>query len=242
MTATVPLRDAARPAVALIGGTGHLGAAIARRLAHAGAPVIIGSRDAAKAATAAATLAAECGRPVGSGANAEAARAADIVILTVPFASQEATLRDIASAVAGKIVVDTTVPLMPPKVMRVQLPPEGSAAVRAQRILEEALRADGAPGDGVRMTSAFHNVAAHRLATDDPVDCDVLVFGDERAAREAVLRIVGLCGLRGLHGGALANSAAAEALTSVLIFVNKTYAADGAGLRITGDLTPPAVG
>lgn len=228
------------PSVALIGGTGHLGAAIARRLARAGAPVIIGSRDAAKAAAAAATLAAECGRPVGSGTNADAARAADIVILTVPIASQEATLRDIASAVAGKIVVDTTVPLMPPKVMRVQLPAEGSAAVRAQRILEEALRADGAPGEGVRMTSAFHNVAAHRLATDDPVDCDVLVFGDERAAREAVLRLVGLCGLRGLHGGALANSAAAEALTSVLIFVNKTYAADGAGLRITGDLTPPA--
>jgi NADPH-dependent F420 reductase len=242
MAATAPLHDAAHAPVALIGGTGHLGAAIARRLARAGVPVVIGSRDAAKAAAAAAALSAECGRPVGSGANADAARAAGIVILTVPFASQEATLRDIAGAVAGKIVVDTTVPLMPPKVMRVQLPPEGSAAVRAQRILEEALRAGGPAGEGVRMTSAFHNVAAHRLATDDPVDCDVLVFGDERAAREAVLRLVGLCGLRGLHGGALANSAAAEALTSVLIFVNKTYAADGAGLRITGDLTPPAAG
>ena len=223
---------AAGPTVAIIGGTGHLGAAIARRLARAGVAVVIGSRDAGKAAAAASALAADCGRPVGSGANAEAARAADIVILTVPFASQEATLRDIAAAVAGKIVVDTTVPLMPPKVMRVQLPPEGSAAVRAQRIL----------GDGVRMVSAFHNVAAHKLAEDGFVDCDVLVFGDERAAREAVLRLVGLCGLRGLHGGALANSAAAEALTSVLIFVNKTYAADGAGLRITGELTPPAAG
>jgi len=242
MSSTAPSYDATQTPVAVIGGTGHLGAAIARRLARAGAPVIIGSRDAAKAAAAAATLAAECGRPIGSGTNADAARAADIVILTVPFASQEATLRDIAGAVTGKIVVDTTVPLMPPKVMRVQLPEEGSAAVRAQRILEEALRADGAPGDGVRMTSAFHNVAAHKLATDDPVDCDVLVFGDERAAREAVLRLVDLCGLRGLHGGALANSAAAEALTSVLIFVNKTYAADGAGLRITGGLTPPAAG
>ena len=223
---------AAGPAVAIIGGTGHLGAAIARRLAHAGVAVVIGSRDPAKAAAAAAALAADCARPVGSGANAEAAGVADIVILTVPFASQEATLRDIAAAVAGKIVVDTTVPLMPPKVMRVQLPPEGSAAVRAQRIL----------GEGVRMVSAFHNVAAHKLAEDGPVDCDVLVFGDERAAREAVLRLVGLCGLRGLHGGALANSAAAEALTSVLIFINKTYAADGAGLRITGELAPPAAG
>ena len=242
MSATAPLPDAAQASVALIGGTGHLGAAIARRLSRAGVPVVIGSRDGAKAAAAAAVLAAECGRPVGSGTNADAARAADIIILTVPFASQEATLRDIAGAVAGKIVVDTTVPLMPPKVMRVQLPPEGSAAMRAQRILDEALRAGGAAGPGVRMTSAFHNVAAHKLATGDPVDCDVLVFGDERAAREAVLRLVGLCGLRGLHGGALANSAAAEALTSVLILVNKTYGADGAGLRITGELKPPVVG
>ena len=223
---------AAVPTVAVIGGTGQLGAAIARRLALAGAPVVIGSRDAAKAAAASSALAAESGRAVGSGTNADAARIADIVLLAVPFASQEATLRDIAPAVAGKIVVDTTVPLVPPKVMRVQLPPEGSAAVRAQRIL----------GEGVRVVSAFHNVAAHKLATDETVDCDVLVFGDERAAREQVLRLVGLCGLHGLHGGALANSAAAEALTSVLIFLNKTYAVDGAGLRITGSLTPPAAG
>lgn len=234
--------SATQAPVALIGGTGHLGAAIARRLARAGVPVIIGSRDPAKAAAAADALHADIGRSIGSGANVDAAHAAGIIILTVPFASQEATLRDIAPGVAGKIVVDTTVPLMPPKVMRVQLPPEGSAAVRAQRILEEALHAVGSGSEGVRMTSAFHNVAAHRLATDEPVDCDVLVFGDERAAREAVLQLVGLCGLRGLHGGALANSAAAEALTSVLIFVNKTYAADGAGLRITGDLVPPAAG
>lgn len=232
MTSSAPLQDAAQASVAIIGGTGHLGAALARRLARAGVPVVIGSRDAAKAAAAAAALAAVCGRSVGSGANADAARAADIIILTVPFASQEATLRDIVPAVAGKVVVDTTVPLMPPKVMRVQLPAEGSAALRAQRML----------GEGVRMTSAFHNVAAHKLATDDPVDCDVLVFGDERAAREVVLRLVGLCGLRGLHGGALANSAAAEALTSVLIFVNKTYGVDGAGVRITGELAPPAAG
>jgi hypothetical protein len=92
------------------------------------------------------------------------------------------------------------------------------------------------------MTSAFHNVAAHKLARDGVVECDVLVFGDERAAREVVLRLVEHCGLRGLHGGALANSASAEALTSVLIFLNKTYGADGAGIRITGELKPPAAG
>ena len=218
--------------IALIGGTGALGAAIARRLAKAGESVIIGSRDPAKAAAAASALQAETGRPVQGLGNAEAAAAASIIIVTVPFASQETTLAEIASGCRGKIVVDTTVPLMPPKVMRVQLPLEGSAAVRAQKLL----------GEGVTVVSAFHNVAAHKLATDAIVECDVLVFGDERAAREQVLRLVAQCGLRGLHGGALVNSAAAEALTSVLIFLNKTYAVDGAGVRITGQLTPPAAG
>ena len=153
--------------------------------------------------------------------------AGDIVIVTVPFAAQEATLADIAAHVAGKIVVDTTVPLVPPKVMRVQLPPEGSAAVRAQALL----------GEGVIVVSAFHNVAAHKLAKiGQDVDCDVLVFGDDKAARGRVVVLAGDMGLRGVHGGALANSAAAEALTSVLIFVNKTYQVDGAGIRITGQL------
>jgi hypothetical protein len=218
--------------IALIGGTGALGAAIARRLAKAGESVILGSRDPAKAAAAALALQAETGRPVQGLGNAEAAAAASIIIVTVPFASQETTLAEIASGCRGKIVVNTTVPLMPPKVMRVQLPLEGSAAVRAQKLL----------GEGVTVVSAFHNVAAHKLATDAIVECDVLVFGDERAAREQVLRLVAQCGLRGLHGGALVNSAAAEALTSVLIFLNKTYAVDGAGVRITGQLTPPAAG
>jgi NADPH-dependent F420 reductase len=218
--------------IALIGGTGALGAAIARRLAKAGESVILGSRDPAKAAAAASALQAETGRPVQGLGNAEAAAAASIIIVTVPFASQETTLAEIAAGCRGKIVVDTTVPLMPPKVMRVQLPLEGSAAVRAQKLL----------GEGVTVVSAFHNVAAHKLTTDAAVECDVLVFGDERAAREQVLRLVAQCGLRGLHGGALVNSAAAEALTSVLIFLNKTYAVDGAGVRITGQLTPPAAG
>jgi NADPH-dependent F420 reductase len=220
----------AAPVVAIIGGTGELGSAIARRLSKSGLEVIIGSRDPARAAAAAAALAATTGRVVSGFANAEAGARADIVIVTVPFASQEATLHEIAAGVVGKIVVDTTVPLMPPKVMRVQLPAEGSAAQRAQKLL----------GEGVRLVSAFHNVAAHKLATDMAVDCDVLVFGDDKAAREAVIRLVEACGLRGLHAGALANSAAAEALTSILIFLNKQYSVDGAGLRITGELKVPA--
>ncbi|MEN9526496.1 MAG: NADPH-dependent reductase [Pseudomonadota bacterium] len=215
--------------IAVIGGTGQLGAAIARRLAKAGCAVIIGSRDPVKAEAAARQLGAELGCEVAFGGNVAAAGAAEVVILTVPFASQRTTLEDIRSSVAGKIVIDTTVPLMPPKVMRVQLPPEGSAAQRAQEIL----------GEEVRVVSAFHNVAAHKLITDGVVECDVLVFGDDKAAREVAVSLVDACGLRGLHGGVLANSAAAEAMTSVLIFLNKNYSADGAGVRITGQLTVP---
>ena len=211
--------------IAVIGGTGKLGAALARRLAKAGRKVVIGSRAAESAEAAAGAL----GFGLSGAANADAAREADIVILAVPFAAQEATLHDIAPHVAGKIVVDTTVPLVPPRVMRVQLPAEGSAAMRAQALL----------GDGAILVSAFHNVAAHKLITDDPVDCDVLVFGDDRAARAVVVGMAEQIGLRGLHGGALANSAAAEALTSVLIFLNKTYQVDGAGIRITGALVQP---
>lgn len=218
--------------IAVIGGTGALGAAIATRLARSGATVLIGSRDTSKAESAAQQLREQTGGSVEGLDNRGAASRAQLVILTVPFASQETTLRDIAAAVSGKIVVDTTVPLVPPKVMRVQLPPEGSAAVRAQRLL----------GEGVTVVSAFHNVAAHKLAETGAVDCDVLVFGDDRIAREQVIGVVERCGLRGLHGGALVNSAAAEALTSVLIFLNKTYAVDGAGVRITGALTRPHSG
>jgi 8-hydroxy-5-deazaflavin:NADPH oxidoreductase len=216
--------------VAVIGGTGNLGAAIARRLAKAGMRVIVGSRDAARARDAAAALSDGLAVPIRGEANAAAAASADLVIVAVPYASQTQILTDIRESVAGKIVVDTTVPLVPPKVMRVQLPAEGCAALIAQRVL----------GDGVKVVAAFHNVAAHKLATDAVVDCDVLVFGDDREARRQVLALVHACGLRGLHGGALANSAAAEALTSVLIFLNKHYAVDGAGIRITGQLVEPA--
>lgn len=213
------------PSIAVVGGTGNLGAAIAWRLARAGYPVVIGSRS----ADGAQKTAAELGHGLSGATNIDAAAGGDIVIVTVPFAAQDATLRDIAPHVAGKIVVDTTVPLVPPKVMRVQLPAEGSAALRAQAAL----------GEGMTVVSAFHNVAAHKLAKDVDVGCDVLVFGDDKAARGQVVALADAMGLRGLHGGALCNSAAAEALTSILIFLNKTYKVDGAGIRITGDLIPP---
>jgi NADPH-dependent F420 reductase len=210
--------------IAVIGGTGHLGGALARRWVKAGRQVLVGSRDPAKAREAAAALARECGRSVEGGANRDVAARAAVVVVTVPFASQAATLEDIREVVQGKLVVDTTVPLVPPKVMRVQLPAEGCAAMIAQRLL----------GERVTVVSAFHNVAAHKLATDEPVDCDVLVFGEQRDARETVVSLARAAGLRGLHAGSLANSAAAEALTSILIFVNKHYSVDGAGVRLTG--------
>lgn len=212
--------------VAIIGGTGDLGTGLAKRWAKAGYSLIIGSRTADRAEAAAASLAsvATAAKPRGM-ANAEAAKAGDVVVLTVPFASHAATLDDIKTAVQGKVVIDTTVPLVPPKVARVQLPADGCAAIMAQKQL----------GDGVRVISAFHNVAAHKLTELDLVlDCDVLVFGEKAEDREFGIKLAEACGVRGLHAGPLANSAAAEALTSVIIGINRTYKVDGASIRITG--------
>jgi 8-hydroxy-5-deazaflavin:NADPH oxidoreductase len=214
-----------KPTLAVIGGTGTLGSGLARRLAAAGYQVVLGSRSAEKAAEAARSLAAPAGAspPRGAG-NAEAAKGADIVIVTVPWASQAAILDEIAPHVAGKLVVDATVPLVPPRVARVQLPPEQSAALAAQRRL----------GPSVRVAAAFHNVAGHKLQKDEAIDCDVLVFGDDPKDREMVVGLAKAAGLRGVHAGPLANSVAAEALTSVLIGINRNYKVDGAGIRITG--------
>ncbi|MDB5714538.1 MAG: NADPH-dependent reductase [Sphingomonadales bacterium] len=209
-----------REIIAVVGGTGKLGAAIARRLAKAGREVIIGSRSIESAQR----KASELGFGLTGRTNHDAAAAAEIVIVAVPFAAQVETLAEIASVIVGKIVVDTTVPLVPPKVMRVHLPLEGSAALRAQTLL----------GEQVTVVSAFHNVAAHKLITDCEIQCDVLVFGDDKEARGKVVALATDMNLRALHGGALVNSVAAEAMTSVLIFLNKTYQIDGGGIRITG--------
>ena len=215
-----------RPTIAVLGGTGDLGTGLARRWARAGYTLLIGSRTADKAEAAAAELAAlATGTKPRGMANLDAAKAAEVVVLTVPFANAPALLDEIKSAVHGKLVIDTTVPLMPPRVARVQLPPEGSAAVAAQMRL----------GEGVRVVSAFHNVAAHKLAeVDKPLDCDVLVFGEKPDDRAVAIALAEALGVRGLHAGPLANSAAAEALTSIIIGLNRTYKADGASIRMTG--------
>ena len=216
------------PPIAIIGGTGDLGSALAKRWADAGYPVVLGSRAKDKAVAAAAAMREGGAANVSGDDNVAAAAAAEIVVIAVPFASHAAILAEIKPAVAGKIVVDAVVPLVPPKVSVVQLPPEGSAARIAQQIL----------GPEVRVVSAFHNVGAAKLAAGGPVDCDVLVFGDDKAARDAVIALADSAGTRGVDGGALANSAAAEAFTSVLIGINRRYKVDGAGIRITG--LPPA--
>lgn len=215
-----------KPTIAVLGGTGDLGTGLARRWARAGWPLVIGSRTAEKGEAAAADLNRRSGRSDIRGMeNAAAAAAADIVVMTVPWASHRSTIESVREAVQGKIFVDTTVPLVPPKVGTVQLPPEGSAAVIAQKLL----------GDEVTVVSAFQNVAAHKLQDEDLViECDVLVCGDKAAARDAVMALVEAAGLRGWHAGPLANSAAAEAITSVLITLNRRYKIDGAGIRITG--------
>ena len=206
------------PVIAVLGGTGQLGGGLARRWIRAGYRVVIGSRSPERAAATAVEIGAFSGM-----ANVEAAAAADIVLLAVPYSQQREILHEVKPSLAGKILIDATVPLVPPKVMRVQLPAEGSAAAIAQGIV----------GESVRVVSAFHNVAAALLHEDQPLDCDVLVFGDDKEARATVIGLVAAAGLRGFHGGSIANSAAAEALTSVLIFINKHYAAH-AGIRLTG--------
>ncbi len=216
----------AKPTIAIIGGTGDLGSGLAARWSAAGYKVVIGSRSAAKAEA----LALKLGGLAEGADNVAAARAADVIVLAVPFSSHEATLFEIREAAQGKIVVDAAVPLVPPKVSTVQLPKEGSAARIAQIIL----------GEGVRVVSAFHNVGATKLHAGGRADCDVLVFGDDKAARELVMRLADDVATRGIDAGVLANSAAAEALTSILIGINRRYKVSGAGIRITGLEVPPS--
>lgn len=216
----------ARPVIAVLGGSGKEGSGLAFRWSHAGYPVVIGSRTAEKAQQAAAELNAALGREAVRGcANPEAAAAGAIVVLTVPFAAQRSTVEEVADALAGKILVDVTVPLVPPKVNRVQLPGGGSAVEAIQKLL----------GDQVKVVSAFQNISAHHLKDlDHVIECDVLVCSDDRDAADRVVGLAREIGLGAWNAGVLANSAAAEALTSLLIALNQRYKVPAAGIRITG--------
>jgi len=211
--------------IAVIGGTGELGGGLALRWAKAGLAVIIGSRDAGRAQEAADQLNQMAGNDLARGMDNQAAAAAGgIVVLSVKFSHHRDTLAQLKPALKGKIVIDTTVPLVPPKVARVQLPAEGSAAVIAQQIL----------GEDSDVVSAFQNVSAASLKYDAEIMSDVLVTGDKSDARQKAVELAEAAGFTAWHAGPLANSAATEALTSLLIFMNKRYRSDHTGIAITG--------
>ncbi|MFZ5923041.1 MAG: NADPH-dependent F420 reductase [Chloroflexota bacterium] len=212
--------------IAVLGGTGKEGQGLAYRWARAGYRVIIGSRRKDRALAASVEL----GNLLGGTAsvqgmdNIEAAAQADIAVLTVPYAAHRSTLERVKDKLQGKILVDVTVPLVPPKVSKVQMPPAGSAAQEAREIL----------GDGVDVVAAFQNISHEHLLGDGEVECDVLVTGSSKAAREEVLKLVEAAGLTGWDAGPIENSVVVEGLTSVLIGINKKYGSTHAGIRITG--------
>lgn len=213
-------------AIAILGGTGKEGKGLAYRWAKAGYRVLIGSRSSEKAVTAASEIMQllEGSSSVVGTTNLEAAQQAEIVVLTVPYSAHRQTLENVKEALKGKILVDVTVPLVPPKVSKVQMPPAGSAAQEAKEIL----------GEDVEVAAAFQNVSYEHLLGEEEVECDVLVTGTSKKTRAEVLKLVDATGLIGWDAGPIENSVVVEGLTSVLININKQYGSTHAGIRITG--------
>jgi NADPH-dependent F420 reductase len=215
--------------LAVLGGTGKEGPGLAFRWARAGYHVLIGSRALEKAEAAAAALNQRLGEELVHGlTNEDAARQCNIAVLTVPYSAHRASLESLRPALAGKVLVDVTVPLGA-EISRVSMPPAGSACQEAQEIL----------GPDVQVVAAFQNISSVHLGDDHPIPCDVLVCGDSPAAREQVLQLVAAAGLTGWDAGPLQNAAVVEGLTSVLLGINKRYKIRGAGIRITGEPTAP---
>jgi NADPH-dependent F420 reductase len=213
--------------IAVLGGTGKEGSGLVLRWANSGYRVLIGSRAAERAEAKADELNAMLGGNVIRGlGNVDAAREADLVVLSVPYAAHEPILESVKDEVQGKILVDVTVPLLPPAVRKVHVPEGHAASLEAQALV----------GDGVRVVSAFQNISAsHLMKLNESIDCDVLVCGDDADAKQEVMRLVeAVDGMRGIDAGPLANAVAAEALTPVLLYINKQYKVPGAGIRITG--------
>lgn len=212
--------------IAILGGTGHEGAGLGLRWAKAGHTVLIGSRTAEKAQAAAAELNAQLSLTTVQGHdNVTAAQQAELIVLTVPYAAHAATITSVRDAAQGKIFIDVTVPLVPPKVSRVQLPAGGSASQEAQALL----------GPAVRVVTAFQNISAEHLKdAEHPIECDVLVCGDDKEAKAIVIQLAQDAGMTAWDAGPLANAVVPEALTSVLIGLNARHKVKSAGLRITG--------
>lgn len=212
--------------IAVIGGTGKEGKGLAYRWAKYGHQVIIGSRSLEKAKAAVDEILAIL--PDSSNLNADtnenATKNSDIAVVTVPYAAHREILSTLHEILAGKIIIDVTVPLTPPQVTKVHIPTSGSAAMEAREIL----------GDGCKIASAFHNISHDLLIKDEPISCDVLVCGSDESTRLIALELVQDAGLKGWDAGPLENSVVAESLTSILIHINKKYKARNAGIKITG--------
>ncbi|KRR20974.1 MULTISPECIES: NADPH-dependent F420 reductase [Bradyrhizobium] len=218
------MSNANLPILSIVGGTGDLGSGLARSWSRAGYSVILGSRSIERAQEAVSLLKSEGFANVSGDTNAAAAAKSDIVVVAVPFSNYEASLGEIKDPAKSKIVVTAVVPLVPPKVSVVHLPSAGSAALIAQSLLDPSSRVVG----------AFHNVGSQKLHAGGKADCDVLVFSDDADARNQVITLADAVSNRGVDGGVLANSTAAEALTSVLIAINRKYKVKGAGISISG--------
>jgi NADPH-dependent F420 reductase len=212
--------------IAVLGGTGKEGKGLAYRWAKAGYPVIIGSRSNEKAEKAAADISDLLGGEytVSGQDNSSAAQQADIVVLTVPYVAHRATLEGLKVALRGKLLVDVTVPLVPPKITKVQMPLAGSATQEAHEIL----------GEDVQVCAAFQTISYKHLINEGDAICDVLVTGTSLEARAETIKLVETAGLNGWDAGPIENSVVVEGLASVLININKKYGSTQAGFQITG--------
>ena len=218
-------RKSTLPTLAILGGTGKEGKGLAYRWAKAGYCVIIGSRTKEKAKDTATNLNEMLGDDILSGMlNLDAAKKTDILVLTVPYGAHKSTLEKIKEAAQGKILVDVTVPLLPPQVTKVQMPSAGSAAQEAQEIL----------GNEVKVVAAFQNISHEHLFDDEPINCDVLVTGTSKSARLEVLKLVKSAGMKGWDAGVIENAAVVEGMTSLLIYINRQNKSKSAGIKIIG--------
>lgn len=211
--------------IAVIGGTGNEGKGLAFAWAKFGHNVFIGSREAGKAEVAANEINHRIGKALVQGLeNKAAATICDVIVLTVPHSAHKATLEFLKPVLGGKLLVDVTVPLVPPKVTKVQMPPAGSAAQEAFEIL----------GEETDIVDAFQNISHEHFNSNGTPGCDVLVTGTSKEARLRALELVRDAGFVGWDAGPIENSVVIEGLTSILIYLNKQYGSHSAGIKITG--------
>lgn len=211
--------------IAILGGTGPEGAGLALRWLKAGHAIIIGSRDAERARSKAKELGGQAGGEIVGLTNPEAARAGELVVLALPYAGLATTLPAVKEACQGKVVVSTVVPLTFGAARLFTPPPIGSAAEEAQQFL----------GPAARVVAAFHHIAAHELASPEhPIECDLLLCGDDPAAKQQVVELGASMGLRAFDVGPLANAGLLEGITAVLATINRRYKLKNSGIKITG--------